>query len=328
MVPPKRRKTDKHLPPRVYFKHKAYFFVTKENKWIRLGANFSEAIANWAKMVDSNQPILTMNDLFNRYMTEIAPTKAQSTYKKNCYEITYLRKVFGHMRPTDITAVDVYKYLDLRGKQAPISANREKSLLSHILSFGIRWGVINSNVCRNVRRHSEKPRTRYIEDFEFNAVLEIAPPLIKMLMIFGLLTAQRISDILKIKLNDLTEEGIKIQQNKTQKKLIILWSPELKKCVNEIKKLPRSNIYSFTLFCNSKGAPLTYEAFSTLWLKTMKKALKIGILKERFRFHDIRSKSASDLENLTHASKLLGHADSKITDRIYVRKDEKIKPFK
>lgn len=48
---------------------------------------------------------------------------------------------------------------------------------------------------------------------------------------------------------------------------------------------------------------------------------------ERFTEHDLRAKVASDT-NIEHAQKLLGHSSSEITNRIYRRKPEKIKPYK
>jgi integrase len=53
----------------------------------------------------------------------------------------------------------------------------------------------------------------------------------------------------------------------------------------------------------------------------MLRAISEGILKERFRFHDLRRKTATDLEyqdNREAARKLLGHTDQKTT-AIYIR---------
>jgi Site-specific recombinase XerD len=327
-MPPKKRKEGLHLPPRVYYKHNAYYFVDVKRKWHRLGSNLADAMNKWAKIIDQSGKIVTMNQLFNRYMLEVAPLKSPGSYNKNIYQIQNLRESFGDMYPEDITPVDIYRYIDLRGKVAPVSANREKSLLSHVFSMAIRWGVMRDNPCRNVKRLTEKPRKRYIEDWEYLEVRKVAPLQIQLLMDFAYLTGQRIGDILTIKLSDLTEDGIKIEQNKTGTRIIIAWSDELRDCVQKIRKLPRSIIHSFTLFCNSKGQPLVYDAFSNGWLKTMKTALANGVLKERFTFHDIRAKAASDSKNKANASALLGHADPKITERVYNRKANKVQPLR
>ena len=51
------------------------------------------------------------------------------------------------------------------------------------------------------------------------------------------------------------------------------------------------------------------SGFSSIWQRKMKSALVEGVLKERFTDHDLRRKTASDLDDLEHAKKLLGHAN-------------------
>jgi integrase len=325
---PKPRKTDKHLPPRVYIKHNAFYYVDVKNKWHRLGANFSEAMAAWTKLINRPEHAHIMNQLFDRYMFEVAPLKSPASYKANLIQISPLRIWFGNMKPDEVTPVDIYKYIDKRSIKAKVGANREKSLLSHVFSMAIRWGIVRDNPCRNVKRITEKPRTRYIEDHEFLAVKNIASSQINLIMDFAYLTGQRIGDILTIKMTDISENGIKIEQNKTGSKLIIGWSDELSECVFKIKKLPRSVIHSITLFCNRRGGPLTYSGFSSIFKRIMKKALLDGLIKEPFTFHDIRAKAASDAKNLRQASDLLGHSNTKFTEKTYIRNHKKVVPIK
>jgi len=49
---------------------------------------------------------------------------------------------------------------------------------------------------------------------------------------------------------------------------------------------------------------------------------------EHFTEHDLRAKCASDATTLEHARSLLAHADSKITDRVYRRKPDLVKPLR
>jgi len=59
----------------------------------------------------------------------------------------------------------------------------------------------------------------------------------------------------------------------------------------------------------------------------MTRALKTTGLKERFQESDLRAKTASDIP-LELASALLGHADQKITQRVYRRLPDGVKPAK
>jgi integrase len=44
--------------------------------------------------------------------------------------------------------------------------------------------------------------------------------------------------------------------------------------------------------------------------------------------HDLRGKVGSDAESLERARQLLGHADTKITERVYRRKPEVVRPLR
>lgn len=329
------RKNNKHLPPNVYFKHGAYYYVKssiingkRKRKWTWLGATFNEAMAAWAKIFNTSNVIISMNDLFLRYMAEIAPKKSEASYKQNLIQMQNLIIFFGELKPEEVTPVDVYRYLDLRALKVKVAPNREKALLSHVFSMAIRWGIAKDNPCRHVKRLPEKPRKRYITEEEFLAVRSISPPIQKCLMDFAYLTGQRISDILKIKIADLLEEGILIKQNKTGSEFIIRWSDDLRNVVKQITDISCSNIYSFTLFCNRNGQKISYSAFKSAWKRTMKKALENNLIKTDFRFHDLRAKTGSDAEDINHASNLLGHKDTKITERVYSRKMKMVKPLK
>ena len=55
--------------------------------------------------------------------------------------------------------------------------------------------------------------------------------------------------------------------------------------------------------------------------------MKAGVLKERFRDHDIRAKAASDVDRV-HATELMAHLDARTTAKHYRRKPEIVRPLK
>ncbi|MHB8256648.1 MAG: hypothetical protein ACYDHY_14630 [Acidiferrobacterales bacterium] len=63
-----------------------------------------------------------------------------------------------------------------------------------------------------------------------------------------------------------------------------------------------------------------------MWQRFMARLLKETAIKERFTEHDLRAKVASDAESLERARQLLAHADSRITQRVYRRRPDRIKP--
>lgn len=323
----RRRKNNFNLPPRMYLKHGAYYYVSRENKWIRLSEDKSLAFAKWAEIEGetpresgSETPLAgSMAALIDKYMIEIAPKKAKATYTGNLMEAKNLREVFGKMLVLEVRPTHIAKYLDIRGLKAPIRANREISLLSHIFSYAMRWGQIDRNPCLGVAKHSEKGRDRYITGHEFESVKKIASDLIATVMDFAYITAMRRGDILRLRLDQITDEGIWIKQSKTGSKQLYEWTDGLVDVVTRAKTLKRP-IRGLYLFCTRQGQPYSDNGFKAMWNRVQMKWADTG--GERFTFHDIRAKSLTDAKRMgLDAQSLAGHATYSMTEK-YIKNKE------
>jgi integrase len=143
-------------------------------------------------------------------------------------------------------------------------------------------------------------------------------------MDFKLLTGLRKGEFLRIKLNQIKDDGIHVHIHKSKKDIVIEWSPKLHEAYRNTRQLKRP-INGLYLFTTRKGQPYTDSGFSSIWQRKMKAALKAEVIKERFRDHDLRGKTGSDTD-LQHASELLAHSDKKITEQHYRRQAAKVKP--
>lgn len=330
----RRRTNNLDLPPHMHLKHGAYYFVGKDKKWIYLSTEKPIALSKWAQL-EGEIPVAngqekpakgSMDELISRYMIEIAPNKAESTYKGNLLEAENLKKVFGKMQAFAVMPRHIAQYLDTRGKTSQVRANREISLLSHIFSYGMRWGSVNSNPCIGVAKHKEKGRDRYITDAEFEAVKGIAGELIACVMDFAYITALRKGDILRLRLDQITSEGIWVKQSKTGAKQLYEWTDGLHEVVNRANSLKRPK--SLHLFCNRQSQPYTDSGFKAMWQRVQIKWAEQG--GERFTFHDIRAKALTDAKHLgMDAQSLAGHSSATMTEH-YIKQFEfkKVKPLK
>lgn len=322
----RKRRTNKHLPERMYHNKGAYYFVEYgTNKWINLGKEYIKAMAEYARLRGPTGQLTTMADVIDRYLMEVAPTKAERTYKDNLTEAKYLRAGLGRLRPEEIRPKTIYLYIDERGRKSETRANRELALLSHMFTKAIRWGVVDTNPCKGIERFKEKPRDRYIEDWEYLAFKKHAGEQIAAYMDFKLITGLRIADILKLRLNQIKNDGIHVTISKTGKRIIIRWTDALHDAVDQIRKIPRP-ISGLYLLCTRRGMPYTVSGFSSIWQRKMKSALAEGVLTERFTDHDLRRKTASDLDDVEHAKRLLGHASVGVTVKHYRVKPEVVEP--
>jgi len=191
---------------------------------------------------------------------------------------------------------------------------------------------------------TKKARTRRVENWEIVECLAIdsgckvgsvlAVPAYLRIM---LLTGVRGDDLLRLNMLKLQEDGFQITPGKTEdttgKKLIYLWTDELREYVAMAKAVRPVSISPW-LFCNRLGECYFNEqtgragGWDTMWRNFMTRVLKETNVKEPFTEHDMRAKCASDAETLEHAQALLAHADSKITERVYRRKPERVMPLR
>jgi integrase len=351
------RKKNKGLPERVYIDYgkqrkdgswpKPIFYLKKDdNTRLFLGNTEAQMWRKWVELIERPNRIMSMEDLINQYLKEVSAKKG--SYDNEVIKANFLKAYFKELAPDEVTAPHIYEYMDIRSqkekikkevngrivvivKGGQVAANREKSMLSSIFSFAIRKGIVKVNPCTDVERFEEKARDRYPEDWELQAVYNESSNILKCIIDFEYLAGQRIGDAIAIMESDITQEGIRIIQDKSlhhkQKvKLLIEWSDALRDCVNRARKL-RGSMRSMYLFCKKDGQPYTYAGIRSMFERAMNKALEKGTLKEKFHIHDIRAKTYSDDEDQEQKIKRAGHIDAKM-GRVYDRKFKKVKPLK
>jgi integrase len=352
-MPRKRNKENAGLPARWKTEHGAYYYQVPtglEDRWdgkkkFRLGGSLPEAYAEWARRLQVAEGDKTIGALLDRYALEVVPTKSVRTRVENNRAIRNLRAVFGDAPLTWMKPQHVYQYVDKR-KATPVAAHRAIDVLSHAYTKAVEWGYIDRHPFKGeVRLQGEKPRDRYIEDWELVECLALASKRKKgsVLMIqayirIKLLTGLRRGDLLRLKTSDLKDDdGIHVTPSKTEnstgKRQIIEWSPELREAIATAKDTRPVDIAPW-LFCTRKGECYidekkgTASGWDSMWQRFMERVLDETKVTERFTEHDLRAKCASDAETLEHARALLAHADSQLTQRVYRRRPERVKPGK
>ena len=337
----RRRKSDRHLPERVYFKHNAYYRVDESNKWRRLGKTQAEMYAALAMMdldgCNGNHcrdagDCRSIDDLCDYYAREVLISYSQKEQKNRAPHIRRIRAVFGGMRPADVKPQHVAAFRDKVGVRTgkswekPELARKALSVLSHIYGFALEWGLADRNPCADVKRPPRTRRLRYPTDAEFRAVRDYCPPMIQAAMDIALLTGLRRGDILALTRESVTDEGLRVETSKTEVPLVFAMSPALEAAIRAALALP-PQIRRY-IICTRHGKQFSGEGFASAWDRGVKKAMENGVLKEPFRFHDIRAKSASDDSNTDRASQRLGHKSRITTERHYLRTAKKVEPLR
>lgn len=372
MSPRKRNPENTGLPKRWQFYHGAYHYQVpkgQEHHWdgkkkFRLGDQLHEAYKVWAQRLEAQIDVRRIEHLLDRYLLEVTPAKAKRTQVDEPRYATQLKKRFGHMRLEDLEPQHIYQYFDKRTDQtkdkegklvaatrnAKNQARQEIKLLSHAFTKAVEWGYVKKHPFKKEvrfdRERGQKPRDRYVEDWEIIEVLSLKPFRKRgsVLMIQGyirlkLLTGMRMTDLLNLQPNDLKEDGIHVKASKTQHssgvKQIFTWldkdgndtgrSAAVDRCL-AVRPL---DIAPY-VFCTGEGDSYVDEDgrttnFNSVWKRFMDRVLKETKVTQRFAERDLRAKAATDkeeAEGLERARKLLGHVDARITKKWYMRKPE------
>lgn len=316
-------------PSRWRFKHGAWYYRVPahlKSRWdgkteFRLGKTTAEAYRTWYERVgwDSDtQPLTTVNDMFERYLVEILPEKADKTQRQYREGIKRLRGVFGDMFPESIEPKDMYRYMDGR---PPVTANRDKAVMSAVLSKAVRWGMIRRNPIKGqVERNPERPKDRYVEDWEVEAFLEFTTPFLRAWIGLKRLTGIRQGQMRALKLSDWdAEKGILSVDRAKGGRRNHYFGDGLEEAMSRVLAIRKGRAStSEYLFATRNGTHYSDDGFSSIWHRSMTKyAAKTS--NERFTENDLRAKVASDSHGIEEAQKRLGHQDSKTTQRHYRR---------
>lgn len=274
----------------VYEKHGSLYYVRRKNgkpKWMWLCevGTPEEEVERLVQQMEWRGRN-TLLEVFEDYKKHALPELALITQRDYLRIIDMvLIKTFGHMRPDDLTPRDVAMYLEKRKREGAASAgNKERAVLSSAINHGMRLGLVRINPCYGVRRNRERPKTAYVEDESLRLAMRVANPGLRHIMWAAYLTGLRQKDLRDLTEDNITPDGLIVEQSKDGKKIVILWSESLRKVVRRAMARSRCS----HIFTNERGHKISREGISSAMgrLKT-----QAGI---EWTFHDLRAKAESD----------------------------------
>lgn len=249
-------RTLRGLPPRVHARNGAYYYVKRQGKkrpWIFLSRISDGDAALYRGLAKAtSQSVANTGDLLLDFITRGMDHLRPATQRNYRGLVRNLRTVFGHMDPDSITPGDVAQYLEARKRGgSPIAGNREIEVLGSVYQYGLRNGFCKSNPCRFVRRNTESPKRRYISHDDFTEAVDRAPEAFQDFLALAYLTGLRQKDLRDLKKQQLTPEGIVVDESKTGKRRIIGYSDSLRWF---LRRACNRSGGDFVL-TNSRGAP-------------------------------------------------------------------------
>lgn len=309
------RKSKGPYPPCFYSKHGAFYLV-RNNKWTRLGADLSLALAEYGRLMEGEK-LGGMPKAIEDHYEALPDSLAKTTKEQYRYAADVLKRKLKQFEPREVKGKHVAAIMESLSA-TPNMANRVLSFLRQVFHGLVKRAVVDDNPCNGIPRFKEQKRTRLISLDEWDAIHAKADPRLQVIMELQYLTGQRISDVLKIRRSQLTADGIEFDQQKTGNRLTVKWTPELVAAVERAKALSADRPAVTLLRGRFGGAP-DYRSIHEQW-RIACKAAKV----EDARLNDGRAMSATAAKRQgKNAQALLGHTTEANTIR-YTRDRERV----
>lgn len=345
----RRRLSSLILPPGVYRHGRKFRMRTygedRRPRWHYFKSRTEvEFFKEWSRYLKGRQ-VLTMQDVFERYAAQEIPKKARDTQISDRKALDFLSLAFGSLDPESVKPSQIVAYIDARGRQAPIRANREIALLSHIFTKCRHWEIVEHNPAQKLRyRNPETPRDRYVTDPELWRALRIAPPLIRYAIYFAVSTGLRRRDILSMKWSQFSPDGLTVTLSKSKRKgrspkrLLFEWSPGFARLFMRVARLAGMTTRKGNRFdledvlatverrrgtLDSPVFEISESAYGGRWSRFQSRLAGVDV--PRFQMKDLRAKYATDVDARGgNATRALAHSSPATTQRHYQRKPTRI----
>ncbi len=284
-----------------------------------------------AEQIRTRRLAPTVGALCDRFLSEyVVPPRCkpstQAEYRRSVD--LFIKPRIGSLKLVDVKRSDVARlHHDLR--HIPYQANRTLGVLSVMFTLAAGdWGLLPEgfNPCWHMTKYAETPRARFLSPDEYDrlwatlAELEAEQPaMLPALNAIRLLalTGCRLSEIQKLRWEDVREATLELPDGKTGARRVYL-GPEAVKVFSSIERLPDN---PFVITGQRPGAHLT--DLQRPWRRIRARAALPGV-----RIHDLRHSFASTAlangESLAIISKLLGHKQVQTTARYAHLADEPV----
>lgn len=133
-----------------------------------------------------------------------------------------------------------------------------------MLQYGVELGCVETNVCRQVRRNTERPRNRYVTHKQFKSVYELAPEPVRCAMMLSYLTGLRQGDVLAPTKANITTDGLRVETSKTERVIVFEWTDELRGLIAQCHRLP-TRLLTTHLIHNRTEQRYSGGGFRALW---------------------------------------------------------------
>lgn len=303
--------TRSDMPRRVYLRHGRYYFVTLAGKWLPLSREKDGLPAMYRALAALTEREAT-SDRMPAVIARWLDSKRPEWAVKMAEDMERAGRVIGasfvEFTPADVTTKVAAEFLLRFGKKAR-TYNVYRSVLRQVLAAaaveGLREGY---NPIDNIPQKKTPGRRRVVDDAEIAALRAQAlkqprnGAALAQMIDLALLTGQRIGDLIRLRWQDVSADGIRWTEGKGKAPRLVEWSPALSAAIEACGRCDIGPVLQ-----KEGGGPYRYAGIRSAWVRTCERA---GI--EDLNIHDFRGRAGVDAmgddEDIRKAQRLLGHS--------------------
>jgi len=267
----------------------------------------------------ARKAVITFSEFFDdKYLPHAKAHKR--SWDRDVQLFRRIRDVFGSKRLNEITRHEIEGFhASIKvGGLSPASADHHLKLIRHSLNLAVDWLMLDKNPAAGIKQFNHDNRVaHYLGEVELNRLLTVLrandPPMVCQLALFLLSTGARLSEALSADWEHIDKRSgvwrVPAANSKSKRERSIPLNDSAMQILDRLGTEGKSE----HLFINLKtGERLT--VVNKVWGRLRKKAEL-----PKLRLHDLRHQFASMLVNagrtLYEVQQLLGHSDSKVTER-------------
>jgi integrase len=258
-------------------------------------------------------------DVWAKYLVEDAQDKAPATVSRAKQCEKHLIPFFGEMTLNQITPADLSAYRAMRRAAGVKTATAIKELqfVRRVFTLCKRnWKYIRQSPFEDFEMPADDTRrVRFLEPGQFDRLVEACPAWLQPIVLLARYTGMRKGNVLGLTWNqvDLENRVINLDRTKNGDRLSLPLTETAYLTLVERKQVNRKNLDCPFVF-HRDGMPYSPNQVSMSFRRACKRARIPD-----FRFHDLRHDFASTLvrngTDLYRVQHLLGHKDSRMTQR-------------
>lgn len=199
--------------------------------------------------------------------------------------LTWVERTIGGLPPALMEQHHVIRAVEENERRVWF-ANMIKAVLSVLFGEAIRQGWMKHNPAKGVEGigHNGPPMHRPWPESALAAFLKCAGQVERTIALLAVGTGQRISDILRMRWDQIAGGGIHVKQGKTAARLWIPLPPDLAEHLGSIRR------EGLTIVAGRQGRPLSYDA-------ARKRIMRVRVRSEtaEWTIHGWRYTAAADL---------------------------------